>query len=175
MKSQSVGFVIDSERGYLGATPDGRVTLESGSRGIVEVKCPVTFKDLTVQESMGQSRYPLEYTSRVDGPVQLRVLPKLKRNHQYWHQVQLQLYCCRDSSTFCDFVLFHVNSSAMHVERITSDSTWIANNVPKFEQFYRARIVPFLLDREDDTTRRKLSVGKVEYLATPSHWSVEVR
>ena len=53
------GFVMNSEKGYLGATPDATGTLANGNQAIVEMKCPPTFKDKTVQESINDYQYPL--------------------------------------------------------------------------------------------------------------------
>ena len=38
------GFVMDSEKGYFGATPDATVTLANGNQGIVKVKCQPLYK-----------------------------------------------------------------------------------------------------------------------------------
>ena len=138
------GFVLDQEKGYLGASPDGAVTLSNGTKGILEIKCPISLKDMTIKESMQDQRYPVSYVSNLEHG-RLRLCAKLKRSHDYWHQAQMQLYCCRDFATFCDFVIFHVNTGSVYIERITSNDEWVTKFLPKFSEFYLSHVTPKLL------------------------------
>ena len=47
------GFVVNNEFPFLGATPDGKVC-HNGKVGLVEIKCPYSARDLTVQEACEQ-------------------------------------------------------------------------------------------------------------------------
>ena len=107
------GFIVHPVKGFLGASPDGRVTEQGGTEGIVEVKCPSKWSKSSIEEAAKMSSYPLKAQRRQDGEITY----KLKPNHHFYHQVQLQL-ACAVFATFCDFVIFHVESRHIHVERI---------------------------------------------------------
>ncbi len=54
---------------------------------------------------------------------------QLKRKHQYYHQVQLQLYIGSDMHTWCDFCLF--TPLGVAVERIYPDLQWQVQSIPE--------------------------------------------
>ena len=45
----------------------------------------------------------------------------LKRDHQYYFQVQTQLYVC--DKRYCDFVVWG-EESFIHIERVLPDKNW---------------------------------------------------
>ena len=65
---------------------------------------------------------------------------KLKCTHKYYHQVQLQLYITSDSFTWCDFCIY--TTKGVLVERIFSDSEWIAKNIPVLTDYFESEILP---------------------------------
>ena len=80
------GIIIHSKLGWLGASPDGRVTDPSSQcvNGIVEFKCPYAYRDKKLQEACKDEHF---YCGLNDnGTIFLKV------THQYYHQVQLQLF-----------------------------------------------------------------------------------
>ena len=101
----------------------------------------------TVQESMNDYRYPLEYVWSDAGQGRLRLSPRLKTNHNYWHQVHAATVLLHIEllPPFCDFVVYHVNTNVVHIERITSDAEWVVTNIRKFDDFYRGKIAPVVL------------------------------
>jgi mRNA-degrading endonuclease YafQ of YafQ-DinJ toxin-antitoxin module len=117
------GFFIHPENGFLGATPDGIVGGDGGQEYILEVKCPSSCSTLTVEQAAKKNTYPLK---RVPGSGSYQ----LKKSHQYYNQVQMQLYCC-PFATYCDFVIFHVGNGYLHVERIERDPAWERDKIPK--------------------------------------------
>ena len=46
----SAGLFIHKEYGFLGASPDGITIFPSGEKALLEVKCPLTAKGLTLEE-----------------------------------------------------------------------------------------------------------------------------
>ena len=68
------------ESGVLGASPDGLV----GEDHVVEVKCPYTHRNQTLDESLKHKTFCLKQVE--NGKYEL------KRDHVYWHQVQGQIY-----------------------------------------------------------------------------------
>lgn len=131
------GFFIHPDKGFLGATPDGIVSVEGEPEYILEVKCPSSLSDKTVEEAAKKTNYPLK--RKVGRPGF-----ELKKNHQYYHQVQMQLYCC-PFAAFCDFVVFHVAKGYLHVERVERDRAWEQEKIPKVENFYKEKVIPRLL------------------------------
>ena len=49
----------------------------------------------------------------------------LKKNHHYYHQVQLQLFVGGNKYSWCDFCVF--TSKGIEVERIWPDIEWCTN------------------------------------------------
>ena len=48
----SAGLFIHKKYGFLWASPDGIAIFPSGEKGLLEVKCPLTAKGLTLEEWM---------------------------------------------------------------------------------------------------------------------------
>lgn len=83
---------------WLAASPDAQVNDPDvpSPHGIVEIKCPFSKADVTVEVSC---RDTLFYCT-TDREKNL----KLAQNHQYYHQVQLQLYT--SGASWCDFCVY---------------------------------------------------------------------
>ena len=64
----------------------------------------------------------------------------LKRRHDYYFQVQCQLYC--EEREWCDFVVR--TDKGIFIERITRDSKWWEEQVPKLKDFYFKSLLPEL-------------------------------
>ena len=103
------GFLIHPVMGWLGASPDARVTdlYSDLPEGIAEFKCPFSKKDLTLIEACEDPSFYCHYE---DGFY-------LKRNYPYYHQVQLQLFVGMDKYSWCDFVVYTTKGIA--AERIS--------------------------------------------------------
>ena len=70
----------------------------------------------------------------VDGKIHL------KRNHGYYHQVQLQLYVVSDCCKWCDFCVYATKDVA--VERIYPDQEWVSYVCPQLDEYYFDHILP---------------------------------
>ncbi|XP_061177648.1 uncharacterized protein LOC133186407 [Saccostrea echinata] len=101
------GLCINPEFPFLGATPDG-IVCDGGVSGIIEIKCPYTARDLTIEESLSLPNFCLLET---DGKI------SLKKSHAFYFQIQGQPLVT--GVTFCDFILF--TRKELHVERIHPD------------------------------------------------------
>ena len=87
LQTRKAGFVVDVENCWLGASPDAWVSDPSvDSEGIAEFKCPYSMADKTPEEMCNYKSSCLVSASGI---------PSLKRDHPYFHQVQLQLYVTR--------------------------------------------------------------------------------
>lgn len=118
------------ESGVLGASPDGFVQgdfLKSPIvhhqqkdqpptlPAIIEVKCPFTAKDLTIAEACSSIK-DFYLVKDVGGL-------SLKMTHDYWHQIQGQLFLTRTEC--CDLVVW--TTKDLQIIRILKDKTWISN------------------------------------------------
>jgi hypothetical protein len=101
------GLCVNPEFPFLGATPDG-IVCEEGTCGIIEIKCPYSARDMTIDESLSLPNFCLHET---DGKI------NLKKSHAYYCQVQGQLMIT--GVNFCDFLVF--TRKEIHIERISPD------------------------------------------------------
>lgn len=80
-KVVDAGLFIDHLDPFLGASPDGIAQCACCGRGVVEVKCPFC-NDLPDDDK--------QFCMAVNGEGTW----KLKKDHSYYYQVQLQLHMC---------------------------------------------------------------------------------
>ena len=83
------GFVVHSEKCWLGASPDAWVTDPSVQdiKGIAEFKCPYREAKMSLVEACQGSEFCC---------VMVNDKLHMKESHVYYHQVQLQLYVTSD-------------------------------------------------------------------------------
>ena len=131
------GLVVDVTEPRLACSPDGLVHLPESDEphGVLEVKCPYSEAErgLTPREA-AQSLKTFFCRITVDGSLQL------KRNHDYYHQVQGLLAITR--RPWCDPVVWTPNG--MSVERIHMDRAFWEDVKPKLVRFHREAILPEL-------------------------------
>ena len=132
---EECGFIIHPTQGWLGASPDGRVTDTSTElpHGIVEIKCPYSKCEMTPEEACSDSLFCCEL---VDAGI------RLKATHMYFHQVQLQLYVGADEYHWCDFCIF--TCKGISVQRIKPDHDWQKKHIPELESYFDDYILPEL-------------------------------
>ena len=119
------GLVVNPSIPFLGASPDGLVC-ENGVAGLVEVKCPYSCKDLSVVEATNTlSKFFLELS-----PVTGKFM--LKKDHNYYHQVQGQLLIT--GLSFCDFVTYCGKS--INIEHIFPDLEFMQSMYTSLFQFH---------------------------------------
>ena len=134
LKTHTTGLVISHENPWIAASPDDRVHDPDSSDpwGLAEYKNPYSARLLTLSESCMKSTFCLEEV----GASSFR----LKQRHDYFFQVQCQLYC--DDKPWCDFVL--CTEKDMHIERIARDTLWWNEQIPKLRLFYFNSLLPEL-------------------------------
>lgn len=79
-----VGFLIDSEDVFIGASADGVVNCECCGTGVLEVKCPHKHRNI---HPLAAATADKEFCLSADG--------QLKTNHKYYSQVQMQMHIHR--------------------------------------------------------------------------------
>lgn len=125
-----IGLIVNQHLPFLGATPDGKVC-DTGESGILEIKCPYSARDMTLQEaSIGR-----DFHLTQDGDKLV-----LKENHNYWFQVQGQLMLT--GSPFCDFVTY--TRRDFNIQRIYPDYNTQQDMVSKLSSVYAHYVKPFL-------------------------------
>ena len=127
------GVWIDIERGWLAASPDGLVLNSNGELvGIIEIKCPFSAKDMTPLEAAKTLR---SFSCKeVDGNL------ALKREHNYFYQVQGQLAITR--ARWCDFCVY--TPHGFSIERIDFELPLWQQMVPTLETFFDKFMIPCL-------------------------------
>lgn len=130
---RAVGLVVKEQEPYLAATPDGIFSCSCCGEGAVEIKCPYKYRD-------GLEGYEVDRAFCLDENQYLR------RSHQYYSQVQLQMYTC--NLKLCDFVVWTKGGFA--VTRVGRDEAFLKENLPKAETFFKRHLLPELICRHKD-------------------------
>ncbi|KAK2555743.1 hypothetical protein P5673_022310 [Acropora cervicornis] len=133
------GMIVDKEHPWLHATPDFMASCSCCGDGCGELKCPYGIKNGDFENYISKTTSCLE---KVNGEI------RLKRNHQYYYQVQQQLNITK--LKYCDFVVFAFNVNNQPVifyERIYSDFPLWESLQPKLTKFWRICILPEILGR----------------------------
>ncbi len=103
----------------------------SQHHGLLEIKNPHSLRDQTLLEGTRKSSFCLEKDES-------RSSFRLKPRHDYYHQIQAQLYCTK--RYWCDFVV--KTNKDFFVEGIFTDQSWVDSNVDKLSKFYFSALLP---------------------------------
>jgi len=136
LKIEECGLFVSLENPWLAASPDGLVHDPDTAHplGLVEIKNPYSVRQLSIAEALKTPSFCLELKKDED-------TYKLKRKHDFYYQIQCQLYCT--DRKWCDFVLR--TDVDMHVQRIEErDTLWWNSNIPKLQKFYFSSLLPEL-------------------------------
>lgn len=126
------GLYIDTERPYLGASPDAIVHCDCCGHGVIEVKCPYTFKDGIPEELPDDC-----FLQREGGKY------KLKHKHAYYYQVQMQLSVC--NACYCDFVVW--TTISLSVERILVEGNFLCDKIDTMKHFFIYGLLPEIVGK----------------------------
>lgn len=127
------GLFIDEKRPYLGASPDGLIDDDA----IVEIKCPSSASNFSPTEAIDKKK--IDFCT-IDGYNSNKI--KLKRNHNYFYQVQGQLQIT--DRKYCIFIVW--TPKGLAYEKIEKDNEFWNSVVSKLEEFYFKCILPELID-----------------------------
>ena len=114
-----------------GASPDGIVDCNCCGAGLVEVKCPFTVRH------QPSASWNLNWLERDGSNL------SLKREHQYYYQVQAQLFLCEKQ--YCDLVIW--SEKSIVIDRIVPDAVFWSMMCRKFTSFHKNAIMPELVAR----------------------------
>uniref|UniRef100_A0A3B3TFQ3 YqaJ viral recombinase domain-containing protein n=1 Tax=Paramormyrops kingsleyae TaxID=1676925 RepID=A0A3B3TFQ3_9TELE len=137
MKTKHQNFAVDlcglvgrPDKPHLGASPDGIANCTCCGKATVEIKCPYKYRD-GLTGSSEDTQFCLDKTLQ------------LKKNHEYYHQVQLHMYVC--NTQYCDFVVW--TKQDVTINRIGRDEEMLQAVLPKAEVFFKQNVLPELLTR----------------------------
>ena len=68
---------------------------------------------------------------------------RLKHHHQYYHQVQLQLFVGMDMYSWCDFCVYTLKG--ISVERIWLDTDWCNLYIQELESYFDTYMLPEIM------------------------------
>jgi len=124
------GLWIDIERSWLASSPDGLVYDQDELLGVLEIKCPFSAREMTpIEAAQKLPSFPCQV---IGGNL------SLKRNHDYFFQVQGQLAITH--AQWCDFCVYTPHGFSL--ERIMFDESFWKSVVCKLDDFYCKFIVP---------------------------------
>ena len=129
----SCGFIVNSQVPWLGASPDCLLydPTECKPYGIGEVKCPFSKKEMTIDNTCDDPTF-LENKSK----------PTLKRNHNYFYQIQGLMATC--NVEWAEFIVY--TEKDIVSERVYFDNDlWNKEMLPKLTSFYFTYIYPELV------------------------------
>ena len=150
VKVEEVGLLVSKEKPYLGASFDRIVTFkDTEEKWGMEIKSPFSKAGMTVEEACKTKNFFLEKLG--DGTV------RLKRNHDYYLQIQGQLYCSDLDLQGIILTVYFGEDKPLFLENIYSDNTWSSDCLPKIDFFYRRALFPELLTK-------RVQRGKLLYL-----------
>ncbi len=136
-KVSDSGLVVDADKPYLGASPDGIVCCSCHGKGVLEIKCPYNYKDGF-----------FSWENDRDFPLQEKTL-LMKKNHKYYYQVQLQIELCRVD--FAYFYMFSSSSKESKLAIVPKDEEFIANLLKVLKDKFLEVILPEIVSRQMDS------------------------
>ena len=116
--------------GCMGASPDGLVFSHPRATepcGIVEIKCPYSIRDMRMSSTYMWSVLPY-----------LDEHGHLKRNADYYHQVQGAMYAV--NVPWCDFCIW-TPKNTLFIIRVEKDGWWGHQYLPQLEKFYLDHLI----------------------------------
>lgn len=118
------GLFVSKDRPFLGSSPDGLL----GDDDVIEVKCPYTAKGQTITHKT------VPYFTQ-NG--------ELKKEDNYYYQVQGQLYCTKRNKA--KFIIFTLKD--LKVIDIPTDPPFIQEMISRLDTFYVDYFKPALLEK----------------------------
>lgn len=115
---------------FVRASPDGLVSCDCCGSGGLEIKCPYCTKDKSPDSS-------ISYLEDTENGL------SLKKNSNYYFQVQAQIHVCH--LKYSDFVVW--TPHGIHLERIYPDVTHFTGTMEKITLFYKYAILPELVGK----------------------------
>lgn len=131
------GLIVSTQESILAATPDGLIHCDCCGDGCLEIKCPYTMLDKSVNIKQFAALKNSCLISKNNNEY------GLDKKHAYYFQVQLQMYVTETNYT--DFMVW--SKKDILIERIYFDKIFVESNICKAKKLHSNVIVPELLVR----------------------------
>ena len=138
LKCYESGLKLHPEMVMLGASVDGMVECSCCGDRCLEIKCPFSHREKTVEEYVQQPDSCLENSLSTDTKY------RLKPGHKYYTQVQHQLFITGSASA--DFVVYLPKESC--TVSVTKETSYSEVSVPLLVDFFQHHLLPDLLGRD---------------------------
>ena len=126
---RKAGFYI-GKPSFLGASPDVVIEMDGKYHNIIEIKCPYSFRDLSLEEACSKGGF---YYIMEDGMLHL------KKDHLYYNQIQGTMAIV--GAVECDFIVW--TSKSIKKETIPFNKVlWENNMLPTLSNFYYKYMLP---------------------------------
>lgn len=132
MTLRQAGLHINPKWPYLGASPDGVLNCSCCGDGIVEIKCPHCAKDDDIKSATQKKNFCVK---------QIGDTYQLDTNHQYYYQIQAQLFICEKK--YCDFYVW--TGKDFFLQRISPNEIFFNEAVANISKVFKIGILPELL------------------------------
>lgn len=130
------GLRISTAYPFLAASPDAVFDCSCHGRSVVEVKCPFKHSLVTVREA---ATIDNDFCLCVNSTGRLM----LKRNHNYYFQIQIQMLVC--DVEFCYFVVY--TTVDLVILRIAFNRAFTLSIIPKLKAFAETVLLPEMLGK----------------------------
>lgn len=141
------GFRLHKELQYIGASPDGLYCCDEMDFTMIEVKCPYTKRDTnSAKEAAADKNFFLDENL------------VLKGTHQYYTQVQMQLFVYNLQK--CMFIVWTPNWD--HHQIILRNDYFIDSSIPVLTLFFKNHIIPELITRRLEYSNKQLKPNQEE-------------
>ena len=130
-----IGLVLHPKYPFMGASPDGLIECKCCGKGVLEVKCPYSCRDKSFSEKMEANNVFLEQSQ--EGNLEL------KKNHQYYYQIQMQMKFCEVDHG--DFVVW--SHKELFIQRMAIDDIFITGALSDAQSFIKKGILPELIGK----------------------------
>jgi len=129
---ENCGLYVDTNKCFLAASPDGVI----GTEAVVEVKCPLKCVDTRLDWLAKHDQTFCLQPDLVTGGL------RLKRNHDYFYQVQGQMHITKRPK--CYFMVW--SPIGYHLEIINYDDEFWNEVEETLENFYMNCLLPEIVD-----------------------------
>ena len=140
LKVEELGLLVSREKPYLGASLDRIVTnMDQNCKWGMEIKSSFSKAGMDVDEACKSKTFCLEKIP--NGTI------RLKGNHDYYIQVQGQLYCSNLDLKGIIFVVYFGEDKPPFIENIFFDASCWNEYLPKIDYFFKRAFFPEMLTR----------------------------
>lgn len=129
----SAGFLISKETPFIGASADSVASCSCHGNRVIEVKCPFSHKESTLQEYVKDPSSCIVANGR-----------EVKTTHKYYYQIQLHMYV--HDVNLCDLVIY--TSKVTAIFYILRNDVFIKDMITKLKDFHIRHVMTELLTRQ---------------------------